>query len=350
MRRHGGELVQHALDAHLAGALNEGAEGLALLALGHVAAGEALDHVRDALGRHGADGQAVRAAILLPLPAQHHLEMRHGVAVEVAADAVEAQIGHVVLAAGVEAAADLDVQALHGFVQGVALGGQALAQLAGQAARGSDAQLAGVGARAGCHVDDGAGASLTQAEGLEGLVQLQQVGLGHPAQDDVLLHGGAHRLAGEAPGQIGQRAQLAGGQVAQGQPDGGGVIAGLALAIGVGLQPALEAFGPGGAIERHGRAQRLLVKGAQAGFAQEGGPFGVVRQGGALFQHQALELVDAELLHQELDAGAVAVFLFAQAGEDAGDGLGGGQQLALGQKGIKQLGLLRHGAQPAADI
>ena len=80
--------------------------------------------------------------------------MRHRVAVLVAADAIEAKIGHMVLAAGIEAAADLDAQAADGLIHLGVLCGQAHAQFSGEAARGSDAELAGIGAGAGGNVDD----------------------------------------------------------------------------------------------------------------------------------------------------------------------------------------------------
>jgi hypothetical protein len=61
--------------------------------------------------------------------------MRHRVAVLGPVHAVEAEIGDVMLAAGVEAAADLDVQPADGFVEFVAFGQQPRPQFAGQAPR-----------------------------------------------------------------------------------------------------------------------------------------------------------------------------------------------------------------------
>ena len=76
------------------------------------ALGQALDDLGHALRRHGADGQAVGAAVVRPLPADDELEVRHAAAADVAAHAEEAEVGDVVLAARVEAAARLDVQVL----------------------------------------------------------------------------------------------------------------------------------------------------------------------------------------------------------------------------------------------
>jgi len=72
--------------------------------------------------------------------------------------AVEAQIGHVVLPAGIEAAADLDAEVLDRLVDLHPASGQPGAQLAGQPARAGDAQLARVGARAGHDIHNRSGA------------------------------------------------------------------------------------------------------------------------------------------------------------------------------------------------
>jgi hypothetical protein len=81
--------------------------------------------------------------------------------------------------------------------------------------------------------------------------------------------------------------------------------------------------------------QRLLVRCGPG--RSEGGPLRVGRERGALFQDQALELLQPKLGHQELDAGAVAVLLLAQAGEDARDGLRDGQQSVSGRNSSNTL-------------
>ena len=95
---------------------------------------------------------------MLPFAAQHHLEMRHRVAGDFAADTVETQVGDVVLAATVEAAADLDVQIFDGFVEFEDSFRPAACAARRQPARRGDAQFAGVRARASDDVDNGAGA------------------------------------------------------------------------------------------------------------------------------------------------------------------------------------------------
>jgi len=71
---------------------------------------------------------------VFPFPAQNDLEVRHGVTRHFAADAVKAQIGHMVLSATVEAAADFDVEFYDGIVQLKIFLGQSLAQLRRQSA------------------------------------------------------------------------------------------------------------------------------------------------------------------------------------------------------------------------
>ena len=133
---------------------------------------------------------------MFPLAAEHHLEVRDGVARHFAADAVEAEVGHMMLAATIEAAADLDVQIFAPTSSNCeTLLGQPLAQFGGQSARGGDAQLAGVGAGAGDDVDDGAGAGIAKSDGFKCLVEFRQIALADPAKDEILLDGGADRFS-----------------------------------------------------------------------------------------------------------------------------------------------------------
>ena len=88
---------------------------------------------------------AVLAGVVVKLAAEDHLEMRHLKSLHVAVDAVKADVGDVMLAAGVEAAADFDAQILHRLVELQALLAESVAQLARQTARRRDAQFAGVG-------------------------------------------------------------------------------------------------------------------------------------------------------------------------------------------------------------
>ena len=138
-------------------------ESLVLGSFCNVAGREPIHDFGNALRRHGADGETVRARVVLPLAAQHHLEMRHRVSVLHAAHAVEAEIADVMLAAGIEAAADLDVQSANSLIHLGAALEQAAAKLARETARRRNAQLAGIGSGA-CHdIDDRAGSGEFQA-------------------------------------------------------------------------------------------------------------------------------------------------------------------------------------------
>src|SRR6202034_1893348 len=122
---------------------------------------------RNILRRDRGDRQAVGSAVMFPFTAEDDLEMRHSKAADFPADAVETQIGDMVLAAAIEAAADLDMEMLHGFIELEAFLGQAFVKLAGQSARGRNAQLAGIRARAGDDVNDRARSRIAPPDGIE---------------------------------------------------------------------------------------------------------------------------------------------------------------------------------------
>src|SRR5271155_674002 len=117
--------------------------------------------------------------------------MRDGVVADVAAVAVEADVGDVMLAATVEAAGNFYTEVADSAVEGRALGCQTSAEFAGQAARAGDAELAGVGAGAGGDVDDGAGAGIGQAEIFQFVVEVDYTTFWNPAENQVLFDGGA---------------------------------------------------------------------------------------------------------------------------------------------------------------
>ena len=106
--------------------------------------------------------------------------------------------------------------------------------------------------------------------------------------------------------------------------------------------PFGEAFARGSAVESLPRLERLLVGGVQV--VEKRGPTRIFGQDGAFLQHQAAEFLNAELGDQKLNAGAIAVFLFAEAGKDPGDGLGDGQQFLGGYELVEELGLVWHRA------
>ena len=126
-----GQVFEHGLDFALADASDEVLEGLVPGALGDKVLGQAGDDFGDVLGGHGTGGQAKGTGVFPPLAAQDDLKVRHGDAVDLAAVAVEADVGRVVLAAGVEAAADLDPQGLDGLVELAVFLTETMAQFSG---------------------------------------------------------------------------------------------------------------------------------------------------------------------------------------------------------------------------
>ena len=125
-------------------------------------------------------------------------------------------------------------------------------------------------------------------------------------------------------------------------------IAFLTLGIDIGAVPFGEALARGRAVEGMAPLERLLVGGVQV--VEKLGPARVRGQDGSFLPHQAAKFLNAELGYQELNAGAIAVFLFPEAGKDAGDGLGDGQQFFGGHELVEKLGLVWHRAQAAADV
>src|SRR5436309_2545375 len=109
--------------------------------------------------------------------------MRHSVSRDLTAHAIEPQICDVMLATAVKAAADLDVK---------------------------------------------------------GLVQLRQIHFAYPSDYDVLLNRGANCFSGEAPGNVGQRAQLVRSDIAEREGHGNSYKPSLPLRTRIRLQPFLE--------------------------------------------------------------------------------------------------------------
>ena len=117
----------------------------------------------------------------------------------------KADVGDVVLAAPVRAAADLDV---HLFDRRVPVGRGVAQKLlsngASEAHGGGDSQLAAIRAGAGHHIGYGVVVGVGEADGVEFLPQIKEPTLGHPAQGKVLLQSGAGGAAGELPDDVWQ--------------------------------------------------------------------------------------------------------------------------------------------------
>ena len=97
--------------------------------------GNEVQGIRDALRRYGNNGQTVRAGVLFPLATENDLKVRNLESLQRAADSIEADIGHVVLAATVEAAADLNVHVLNRLIQLYTFGNQTISKFRSEAAR-----------------------------------------------------------------------------------------------------------------------------------------------------------------------------------------------------------------------
>ena len=323
------------------------------LALLRVALGEALDHLGHALRRHGADGQAVRAAVVRPLAADDQLEVRHAAPADVAADAEEADVGDVVLAARVEAAAGLDVQVLRVRVLVDARLAQLLAAARpASAARRRDAELARVGARAGGDVADRAGARRGQVDRLRA-PRRRRAG---PPRSPSGAACSARRWCASCRRCTCGRRRPARAPARDVRSPSGSVIdrhrrsrPGAAATTLVARQRLEARRDAGRRGSGAGGAERLLV-GARAG--RRGTPSSAdrARSLARSSSTRRFELLDAQLLDHELEAGARAVRLLAEAREHAAHRLRDRQQLFLGQELVEQLRVLRHRAEPAADV
>src|SRR5207248_3483637 len=101
--------------------------------------GETRHDLGNAFRRDGYRGETVRPGIVGGLTAQDHLEMRHRMVAHFATDAVEADVGNVVLSTRIKAAANLDVQRFDGGVERTIARYDTLAQFCCQPPRGGDA-------------------------------------------------------------------------------------------------------------------------------------------------------------------------------------------------------------------
>ena len=154
---------------------------LAGLPAAHVQINQTLHHFGHAFGGYSPQRLAVVGRIVIPLAAQNQVEVGHAIVFDGPAGPVEANFGHHMLAAGVEAAANFDADIFDGLIVLPPFDCQALAQLPGQAARAGDAQFAGIGARAGGDVNNGLRAGAVEIEVFEGLIQGRQISFVYPA-------------------------------------------------------------------------------------------------------------------------------------------------------------------------
>jgi len=128
----------------------------------------------------------------------------------------DADMGHMVVAAGVHAAGDVEVQ----FAQVKQVIQVTEARLDGVGDRDGlgIGQVAEVAARAADHVGEQADAGGGQVEGFGGLPEFVQAALLHVGQDQILLVGGAGFAKAEFVGELGGGFHLCCGDVAGGCP------------------------------------------------------------------------------------------------------------------------------------
>src|SRR5207249_3494043 len=99
-----------------------------------------VDDFRNVLRRHGADRKTIRPGVVFPFAANDDLEMRNLAIADRPARAIEAKVRDVVLAARVEASANLDVQVFDRLIKSEELVGKTCANLTSKTSRRSDAE------------------------------------------------------------------------------------------------------------------------------------------------------------------------------------------------------------------
>src|SRR3984885_740619 len=121
----------------------------------------------------------------------------------------------------------------------------------------------------------------------------------------------------------------------------------MLLRARVRLQPATEAFVRSNRRPIATWLQRLFLE--FPGGVDEIRPARIGRQRFALFQHQRLEFLNAQVLDQELDARTAAILLLAQSREDARHGLRQRQDFLDRNEIVEQLGHVGHRTEAAAN-
>src|SRR5262249_27181580 len=111
--------------------------------------GETRHDLVNAFRRDRYCGKTVRPGIVRCLTAQDHLEMRHRMVPYFTTDTVEADVGNMMLPAGVKAAANLNVQWFNGGVECAVARNDALAHFRCYPPGGENAQLTGTRPGAG---------------------------------------------------------------------------------------------------------------------------------------------------------------------------------------------------------
>ena len=273
-------------------------------------------------------------------------------------DAENADVADVMMAAGVDAAGDVDVQ-LAEVAREVEIA-EAPRQLLRDGNRARIGEAAVVEARAGDDVGDEADIRRGDADRIERPPQRRQVALGDMGQHEVLLVADPDLAERIAVGEIGDRVHLVGRRVARGaafrlERQRHDRMAGH-LVVGDGIaEPGVEA--PVGAAQPR-ELGRIVVEPRIVRIAEARGDVGDhrgVERERAVLDRQPFRLdlfgegFGAEIVHQDLDARLVDVV--APAGEivDPQDRLDVAHEIALRQERLDRLAEERRAAEAAAD-
>src|SRR6478735_6816174 len=272
-------------------------------------------------------------------------------------DAENADMTDMVMAAGVDAAGDVDVQPADQI--GQLMIGEAPRQFLRDRDRARIGQRAIVETRAGDDVGDQIDVRRRQPELVDRLPQRRQVALGDMRQSEVLLVADADLAERISVGEIGERIHLLGGGIARRRADrlqrdrDDGIALDLVRGHGV-LAPCFE-IGIGCGLAQLVRHVRQLLVGriseARADVLDhlvvdlERGVADVL----PLLLDLARELLDTKLVHQDLDARLVDVVAAAVLVVDAQDRLDIAENVAAVDEMLDGLADERRAPEPAAD-
>ena len=290
-------------------------------------------------------------ALAIDAAAEVELILRHRHAADAPHGAVKAERRHVMLAARVGAARDLDVELLARLDRRGRLARRCAERVfdgGGELARAGHGEVAGVGAGARGDVVDGARAGATEAERQELGVQRGQAGLGDEAEHQVLLVREARGAVGELARQLGRAAQLRRGDVAALEPRDDRVVAGLALLDAVRRVEAGEAV-LGGRLAHRGAQAQHRVGAHFVGDVDGDGAAAVGVDLGQLGGVLLAKAVHADLADDVLEARARLVLAVAHAVEHAHHRLDDRQEALGRHELLERVRVLRRRRQAAAD-
>src|SRR4051812_15668483 len=314
---------------------------------------DVLDDVGDLVELDAGSDQIAQRGTLVGAPADGDLVDLLAVLL----DAENADVTDMVMAAGVDAAGDVDVEPADQIGEFVV--GEAPRQLLRDRNRARIRQRAIVEARTGDDVGDQIDVRGCQPELVERLPQARQVALGDMRQRQVLLVAHANLTEGIFVGEIGERIHLLGGGIARRRADrlqrdrDDGISRVLVRGDRV-LAPCLEIRIGRGLAQFVRIVRQLLVSGVGETRADVLDHLVVDLERGVadmlpLLLDLAREFFDAELVHQDLDARLVDVVAAAVLVIDPQDRLDVAEDVAAVDEVLDGLGDERRAAETAAD-